>query len=526
MPCSCWRGGSQRLKASQNSCGIEAAGRKMAARTLMIQGTASHVGKSAVTAGLCRLFHRYGFRVAPFKAQNMSNNSFVTSDGKEIGRAQAVQAAACRVPPQADFNPVLIKPADDTSAQLIVGGEMVGSLSASDFGLVRRRYWTNVQEAFTRLAQDFDLIVLEGAGSPAEINLRDDDVANMEMARFARAPVLLVGDIDRGGVFASLLGTWVLLDHEDRRHLKAFLINKFRGERSLLDSGLARLSQETGMACAGVLPHWEGLAIPEEDSLGWDSTQCRQVDRADRVVIGIVDVPALSNFTDFEPLRREPDVELVTLREATHRPLDAVMFPGSKHTVQALRFVRARGFDRLARRVLSEGGTVGGICGGYQLLGRVIRDPQHVESDVDEVDGLGMLPVTTTFAFPKVLRQVSGRHPESGEPVMGYEVRMGRTMVDENTQPFIEIDAAKPVNSMDYGISVDGGRIFGTYLHGLFETSAFRRWWINRLRARKRWSALPETRELSLDARLDQWANVVERHISIPLIHRLLAEGA
>jgi adenosylcobyric acid synthase len=497
----------------------------MAARTLMIQGTASHVGKSVVTAALCRLFRRYGFRVAPFKAQNMSNNSFVTPDGKEIGRAQAVQAAACRLAPHADFNPVLIKPADDTTAQLIVGGEVVGSLSANDFGLVRRRWWTSVQAAFTRLAQDFDLIVLEGAGSPAEVNLRECDVVNMEMARYAKAPVLLVGDIDRGGVFASLVGTWALLDDEDRRHLKAFVVNKFRGARTLLDNGLARVSQETGMVCAGVLPHWDNLAVPEEDSLGWDNRSGRYITRMDRVVIGIVDVPAISNFTDFEPLAWEPDVELIRLREATHRPLDAILFPGSKHTVRALQFVRARGFDRLAERVLTEGGTVGGICGGYQLLGRLIRDPEHVESDLDEVDGLGMLPVSTTFALPKVVRHVSGRHPESGEPVVGYHIRMGRTVPDENAQPFIELCHDNSASMLEDGISVHGGRVFGTSLHGLFDRSPFRRWWINRLRAAKGYGGIPEIRECSLDERLDQWADFVQQHVSMPVLDRLLAEG-
>jgi adenosylcobyric acid synthase len=495
----------------------------MAARTLMIQGTASHVGKSVVTAALCRLFQRRGLRVAPFKAQNMSNNSFVTPDGKEIGRAQAVQAAACRVAPQSDFNPILIKPSGNTTAQLVVGGEVAGSLSAKDFGLVRRRYWTNVQEAFARLGRGFDLIVLEGAGSPAEINLRDCDIVNMEMARYAKAPVLLVGDIDRGGVFASLVGTWTLLDQDDRRHLKAFMINKFRGARSLLDAGLARVSQDTGMICAGVLPHWQDLDVPEEDSLGWESWQHRKNIRSDRVVIGIVDVPAISNFTDFDPLAWEPDVELIRLREATDRPLDAVLFPGSKHTVQALQFVRGRRFDRLAQRVLDEGGTIGGICGGYQLLGRVIRDPDHVESDCDEVEGLGMLPVSTTFAFPKIVRQVAGRHTESGEVLAGYQVRMGRTVANSQTQPFLEVMSDK---SLEDGISFHGGRIFGTYLHGLFDHSPFRRWWVNRLRAAKGWSGLPQTQGLSLDARLDRLADFVEQHMSMPLVDRLLDEGA
>lgn len=497
----------------------------MAAQTLMIQGTASHVGKSVLTAAFCRVFQRRGLRVAPFKAQNMSNNSFVTPDGKEIGRAQAMQAAACRVAPRADFNPVLIKPASDTTAQLVVGGEVAGSLSANDFGLVRREYWASVQEAFSRLNAEFDLIVLEGAGSPAEVNLRDIDVVNMQMARHAEAPVILVGDIERGGVFASLVGTWALLDPEDRRHLKAFVINKFRGETGLLDAGLARVSRETGMACAGVLPHWGEADLPEEDSLGWDGRQCRSPARWDRVVIGVVDVPAISNFTDFEPLVLEPDVELLRLKQPTERSLDAVIFPGSKHSMQALRFVRERGFDRFAQKVLSEGGTVGGICGGYQLLGRVIRDPDCVESDRCEIDGLALLPVETTFAFPKIVQPISGRHVESGAVVTGYHVRMGRTSVDKHVQPFLEIMTDNLSNTRDEGVSLQGGRVFGTYLHGLFDQAEFRRWWLNRLRASKGWGALPETQAASLDARLDRLADMVERHLSMPLVDRLVEAG-
>ena len=252
----------------------------MAARTLMVQGTASHVGKSVLTSALCRLFLRRGLRVAPFKAQNMSNNSFVTPDGKEIGRAQAVQAAACRLAPQADFNPILIKPESDTTAQLVVGGEVAGSLSAKDFGRVRREYWRTVQEAFQRVSEAFDVIVLEGAGSPAEVNLRGCDVVNMQMAQYAAAPVVLVGDIDRGGVFASLVGTWALLDANDRRHLKAFAINKFRGAAHLLTDGITRVTRETGLPCAGVLPHSKDANIPEEDTLGWDGWQRRTSQRA------------------------------------------------------------------------------------------------------------------------------------------------------------------------------------------------------------------------------------------------------
>jgi len=497
----------------------------MPARTIMIQGTASHVGKSVLTAALCRSFFRRGLRVAPFKAQNMSNNSFVTPDGKEIGRAQAVQAAACRLPPRADFNPILIKPESHTTAQLVVGGEVVGALCAKDFGRVRREYWSAAQEAFQRLSQAFDVVVLEGAGSPAEVNLRHCDVVNMQMARYASAPVLLVGDIERGGVFASLVGTWILLDEADRRHVKAFAINKFRGEATLLDDGVERVSRETGLPCAGVLPHWGDLDMPEEDALGWNGSQRRTPERADRVVIGIADVPGISNFTDFEPLTGEPDVEVVRLSEATDCPLDAVIFPGSKQTIQALRFVRERGLDRLAHRVLAAGGTVGGICGGYQLMGRVIRDPERLESSHEAVDGLGMLPAETTFAVPKIVEQASGRHAESGCSVVGYQVRMGRTAVPSEAQPFLELTVNHGLQHCTEGMSLHGGRLFGTSLHGLFDQALFRRWWVNRLRASKGWTGLPETQQPSLDTRLDHLADFVERHLDVSLIDRLLEDG-
>jgi cobyric acid synthase CobQ len=491
----------------------------------MIQGTASHVGKSMITAALCRSLLRRGLRVAPFKAQNMSNNSFVTPDGKEIGRAQAVQAAACRLAPRADFNPILIKPESETTAQVVVGGEVAGSLSAKDFGHVRRHYWKSVQEAFQRLADAFDVVVIEGAGSPAEINLRDCDVVNMQMAQFAAAPVLLVGDIERGGVFASLVGTWALLDAADRRHLKAFAINKFRGEVHLLEDGLLRVSRETGLPCAGVLPHWGDLEMPEEDVLGWDGWQRRTPKRSDVVVIGVVDVPGISNFTDFEVLAGEPDVEVVPLTESIERPLDAVLFPGSKQTVRALRFVRERGLDGLAHRVLAAGGTVGGICGGYQLLGRTIQDPRRLESSEKSMEGLGLLPVETTFAAPKIVEQASGRHPESGCAVIGYQVRMGRTVVPPEAQPFFELQDDREGAHRPEGMCLHGGRLFGTYLHGLFDEAPFRRWWVNRLRQSKGWVGLSETTSPSLDARLDRLADFVEQHLDMAMVDRLLEEG-
>ncbi|TAJ23977.1 MAG: cobyric acid synthase, partial [Nitrospirae bacterium] len=314
----------------------------MAARTLMIQGTASHVGKSVLVAALCRLYRRRGVKVAPFKAQNMSNNSFVTPDGKEIGRAQAVQAAACRLAMRTDFNPVLIKPEGDRRAQLVVNGEVYGQLTAKDFGRVRRECFPSVQEAFARLSREFDLVILEGAGSPAEINLREQDIVNMRMAQEAKAPVLLAADIDRGGAFAALVGTVTLLTPEERRHVQGFLINKFRGEEELLTPGIRAVEAMMGISCLGVIPHWGNLQVPQEDSVGWDGCLSSPHDRADGLAIGVADVPCIANFTDFESLRREPDVQLVRVTEATSQSFDALIFPGTKNTAEALRFIKAK----------------------------------------------------------------------------------------------------------------------------------------------------------------------------------------
>src|SRR5213594_2291791 len=290
------------------------------ARTLMIQGTASHVGKSLLVTALCRLFVRRGLRVAPFKAQNMSNNSFVTPDGREIGRAQAVQASACRLAPRSDFNPVLIKPESERRAQLVVNGQVAGSLETNDFGRIRRDHWEAVQKAFARLASEFDVVILEGAGSPAEINLRDQDIVNMRMAQEARAPVLLVGDIDLGGVFAALVGTLTLLEPYEWRHVKGVLINKFRGDADLLAPGIRMVEAQTGLRCLGVIPHGGDLQVPQEDSLGWEDRSSGCSDRTDALAIGVADVPAISNCTDLESLAQEPDVQLVRLTGETGQP--------------------------------------------------------------------------------------------------------------------------------------------------------------------------------------------------------------
>lgn len=495
----------------------------MAAKTLMVQGTASHVGKSVLVTALCRLFLRRGLRVAPFKAQNMSNNAAVTPDGREIGRAQATQAAACRLPPRSDFNPVLIKPHGDRTAQLVVNGTVAGQLSAADFGRIRREHWPAVRDAFARLAAEFDRIVLEGAGSPAEINLRDHDIVNMAMAREAQAPVILVGDIDRGGVFAAILGTWSLLEPEERRHLKGFLINKFRGERALLEPGLRLLEGRCGIPCLGVLPHWQDLEVPQEDSLGWEGRDTIPR-RPDCLLIGVADVPAIANFTDFEALAQEPDVRLIRLSGPVSEPLDALILPGSKHTAEALRVIRLRELDALARRVARDGGTVLGICGGFQMLGRSLADPDQVESSRPEVEGLGLLDVDTTFVRDKVTVAIRGRHPQTGCPIEGYEIHMGRTRLGPGVTPWLEIQEGEAGWRPEGAASPDG-LVLGTYVHGLFDAPAFRRHFLNRLRLRRDWAPLPVEPRPSLDEQIDRLADFADKHLDMAAIEAIVERG-
>ena len=497
----------------------------MTAKTLMVQGTASHVGKSMLVTALCRLYVRRGLRVAPFKAQNMSNNSFVTPDGKEIGRAQAVQASACRLAPRSDFNPVLIKPESERRAQLVVNGQVAGSLETHDFGRIRRDCWEAVQEAFARLASEFDVVILEGAGSPAEINLRDQDIVNMRMAQEARAPVLLVGDIDRGGVFAALVGTLTLLEPYEWRHVKGVLINKFRGDPALLTPGVQMLEAQIGLPCLGVVPHWGDLQVPQEDSVGWDSWSVRVPQRTDALTIGVADVPAISNFTDFEALYREPDVRLVQLSGITDRQLDALIFPGTKNTAQALKFAKVRGLDQVAKRVLANGGAVIGLCGGYQMLGVRILDPGGIESTDPELEGLGLLDVVTEFVPEKVTLRVAGIHRETGCPIEGYEVHMGRTCVGNGVVPLLEIRAdGEPVGRTEGAVSVDG-RVLGTYVHGLFDAPLFRRTFLNRLRAARGWPPLDVAAAPSLDQELDHLADFVERYVDLTAIEKVIEQG-
>jgi len=487
----------------------------MPARTVMVQGTASHVGKSVLVAGLCRLFARRGLRVAPFKAQNMSNNSAATADGLEIGRAQAVQAAACRQPLRSEFNPVLIKPFGDREAQLVVNGRVAGVLRAAEFGRLRRDCAREVCRAFDRLASEYDVVVLEGAGSPAEINLRETDIVNMFMASYAKAPVVLVGDIDRGGVFAALVGTMELLTPDERACVKGFAINKFRGDRGLLDPGICETERRLGIPCLGVIPFSRDLGLPEEDAVEWSAFSRHATVREDRLRIGVAEVPHISNFTDFDPLASEPDVELVRVTGPEIDGLDALIFPGTKHTAHALQFVKDRRIDQVARQVLGNGGTVLGICGGYQIMGQRILDPDGIESSLASLEGLSLLDVVTRFSRDKITVPVSGVHRVSGHPIEGYEIHMGQTVGEEQCAPVFEIRDRNGREPRPDGAMSADGRIFGTYVHGLFDAPLFRRWFLNTLRSARGWSALDSSQDASLDQRLDRLADFVATYLDM-----------
>ena len=487
----------------------------------MIQGTGSHVGKSVLVTALCRLFLRRGLRVAPFKAQNMSNNSFVTPDGKEIGRAQAVQAAACRLAPRSDFNPILIKPSGERDAQLVVNGEVGGSLAASDFGRIKREYEWAARGAVDRLRDEFDLIVLEGAGSPAEVNLRDHDIVNMHMAKAVNAPVILVGDIDRGGVLASLVGTMELLNAEERRHINGFVINKFRGAEELLRPGIVMVEEKIQRPCLGVIPYWRDLALPEEDAVLWPRRRASNKDRVLRV--GIVEVPCISNFTDFDGFADEPDVSVYAVTDDSDIVPDLLIFPGTKHTMEALDLIKARRIDGLARRVFERGGTIMGICGGFQIMGHTIRDPEGIESRRPVEQGLGLLDVETVFQSPKVTHQVSGYHCSSGMHLTGYEVHMGRTTLGPSLKAFLELQREGEESRHPDGAMAAEGRVCGTYVHGLFDSPEFRRHILNELRLRHGWSPLSPLPVRHLDQRIDQWADFVGSHINLPALSRIAA---
>ena len=500
----------------------------MSAPVLMVQGTASSVGKSVVTAGLCRILRRRGFRVAPFKAQNMSLNAAVTRDGGEIGRSTAVQAAACLIEPTVDMNPILLKPEADTRSQVIVAGRVWGSASARDYFAGRHDLWPYVSEALDRLRAAYDVVVAEGAGSPAEMNLRERDLVNMRVARYAGASVLLVGDIDRGGVFAQLCGTLDLLPAEERALVKGLIVNRFRGDVSLFADGVRFLEERTGRPVLGVVPWVHDLGLAEEDGAVLDDgRRPRQGQGALRVVV--IHLPRIANFDDFGPLERTAGVEV----EYADRPerligADLVVLPGSKSTVADLGWLRERGLADAIAAAPARGTPVIGVCGGYQMLGRRLSDPGRVESEVAEAEGLGLLPHETVFAHEKRVARVRARLTAHTGPLAGaagreidaYEIHAGRSDVPAGDAPVrIVRRGDEAVDDPDGGLSADG-LVLGTYLHGLFDDEAVRASLVAWLAERRGGAVVPALSRPTPQDPYDRWADVLESSLDVP---RLLA---
>ncbi len=485
---------------------------------IMFQGTTSNAGKSVLTAALCRIFLQDGYRVAPFKAQNMSLNSFVTREGGEMGRAQVVQAQASRLDPDVRMNPVLLKPNSDTGAQVIVGGRPVGNMSVQEYIRYKPEAAKNIREAYDSLACEFEVMVLEGAGSPAEVNLKHHDLVNMAMARYAGAPVLLVGDIDRGGVFASFVGTMEVMTESERALVGGLVINRFRGEKALLDGAIDYARRHTGVPTLGVVPYLHDLGLPEEDSVSFKGSSNETRPTREHVEIALIDLPHISNFTDFDALRIEPDVHLRVVRQA--RDLEdpaAVILPGSKNVIGDLQYLKANG---LAERILQLGRSgrteVIGICGGLQILGGEVADPYGLESAGRALQGLGMLPVSTLLAREKTLKRVEARHPDSGLVVKGYEIHHGVTNGKE-LLPMFQGEGGEVL-----GLRSADGSCWGTYLHGVFDADDFRRWFIDRLRRQRGLHPLGRVVAVyDLEAAFDRLADVVRRSLRMEEIYRL-----
>jgi adenosylcobyric acid synthase len=510
----------------------------MTARAIMVLGTGSHVGKSLMTAALCRIFARAGYSVAPFKAQNMSLNSAATPDGFEIGRAQALQAEAAGIAPSVHMNPVLIKPSGDCSSQIVVRGKVWGNLDARNYH--KHRIMTLlpiVEESYRELASSHDIVVLEGAGSPAEINLKDNDIANMRMANFADAQCLLVGDIDRGGVFASLLGTCELLDRDERDRIRGFVINKFRGDRSLLEPGVRMMEDRLGKRCMGVVPYIKNLSLDEEDSVGFGqrsrATWSEQHVPSRRLQIGVIAFPSISNFTDFDALDAEPSVALKYFHDPNGIALaDTIILPGSKQTMDDLRWMQERGFDEALHHHAEKGGLTVGVCGGFQMLGKDILDPHEMER-AGTRPALGLLPVRTIMARDKITVPVRGTLTRGSlfgqatdrNEVQGYEIHLGTTEYLDGSIPFASIvrrgSASQTLS--DGCVSMDR-RTFGTYLHGIFDEDAFRHAFLRASRAALQMPAplelIPwsERRGQQLDLLADVFGNALDLNAVFEMI--------
>jgi adenosylcobyric acid synthase len=488
----------------------------------MIQGASSSVGKSLLVTALCRIFARRGLKVAPFKAQNMSNNAAVCADGSEIGRAQALQAAAAKLAPTVDMNPVLIKPEADSRSQIILNGRPWQTLEAKTYYEKKEILWKQVAQSLDRLRAAYELVIIEGAGSPAELNLKRGDIVNMAVARYAQSPVLLVGDIDRGGIFAQLLGTFWLLDPEERDLIRGFIVNKFRGDLSLFDDGIQIIEEKSGLPVLGVVPYLRGLSLPDEDAVSIEvASHAAQPASTSQTDIAILALPRIANFDDFDALRAEPDVHIRHVDSVNQlgKP-HAIIIPGTKSTIADLNWLRQSGLAEAVIRFAENGGEVIGICGGYQMLGESIRDLYHVEAQTDSTDGLGLLPVVTTFAREKSTYQVRARILNFmslvGEMIQGYEIHMGETQSQTQWLEIVSRNGGQ-VKVLDGSVS-SRGNVWGCYLHGLFHNDPFRQSWLKKLG----WQGEVISQPARFQESLEKLADAVEGTLNMDLLESIL----
>ena len=501
-------------------------------KKIMLQGTASNVGKSIITTGLCRIFKQDNNKVIPFKSQNMALNSFITKEGLEMGRAQVSQAEACGLEPIADMNPILLKPSGNNKSQVIVRGKVVGDMSSKEYYEYKLELIEVLDEIFREFEEKFDIVVMEGAGSCAEINLMDRDISNMGMAQIADAPVILVGDIDRGGVFASIAGTMLLLPEEDRKRVKGVIINKFRGRKELLETGIKMLEDIIKVPVLGVVPYTD-IKIEEEDSV---TTRFKQKVKKSDVHIEVVRTPHMSNFTDFNIFETQEDVSLryVDYGESLGNP-DIVIIPGTKSTIDDLIFLRENGLENQIKELHKKGKLIIGICGGYQMLGKVLKDPYHVENDLEEVKGIGLLDVETTFELEKTTTQVKAILGENlngylenlnKKEVSGYEIHMGMTRRGKNSNNFVTVtEKLGEKISYEVGSVNNQCNVFGTYIHGVFDDIDFTRTILNNIRKMKGLEPIyskVESFEEFKNKEYDKLADFLRKHLDMEKIYEII----
>lgn len=504
------------------------------AKVIMVQGTMSNAGKSLLAAGLCRIFKQDGYRVAPFKSQNMALNSFITEEGLEMGRAQVMQAEAAGIPPSVCMNPILLKPTNDVGSQVIVNGEVLGNMSARDYFKYKKKLVPDIKKAFEKLAAENDIIVIEGAGSPAEINLKSDDIVNMGMAKMAKAPVLLVGDIDRGGVFAQLVGTVMLLEEDEKAMVKGLIINKFRGDKTILDPGIAMLEEKAGIPVVGVAPYLN-IEVEDEDSLTERFDGSQEVGQIDLAVIRL---PRISNFTDFNPFESMEGVSLRYVRTAAElKNPDMILLPGTKNTMEDLLWMRQNGLEAAILKAAAAGTVIFGICGGYQMLGKTLKDPDGVEAG-GEIAGMGLLDMHTVFSAEKTRTRVTGVFQRtegvlsglSKVSLEGYEIHMGVTRVGEGASGLTRICdfAGKRQDAEEKTDGAQKGNIYGTYVHGVFDKETVAKAVITSLGKAKGIDTSAITgidfKEFK-ERQYDILAAELRKHLDIKRIYEIMEEG-